>query len=279
MDALEEMIQRTKQTDTQMRSTEHLVNDVCPICGGYGRIIVEDGGQGTVVECECGIWQKQISESRLRFANIPETFKEIRLNSFDINAYSIADNRNKAEIALKCAKYWMSEFEALKERGMGLYLYSKTKGSGKTRMAVSIANELMHEKGCQVKFCTSLQILNEIKATWDKQSSGGEGKLLDFLSTSEILIIDDFGTEQSDKPWINERFYQIINNRYVDKKITIFTSNERLDLLKYDDRITNRIKERVFQVPFPEESVRDIIAKENMKELVNALKKGASCCA
>lgn len=272
-------MQRTKQTDTQMRSMEHSGNDVCPICGGYGRIIIKDGGQGTVVECGCGIWKKELSESRLRFANIPETFKEIRLNSFDTNAYSTADNRNKAEIALKCANYWLSEFETLKERGMGLYLYSKTKGSGKTRMAVSIANELMHEKGCQVKFCTSLQILNEIKSTWDKQSLGSESSLLDFLSTSEILIIDDFGAEQSDKPWINERFYQIINNRYVDKKITIFTSNERLDLLRYDDRITNRIKERVFQVPFPEESVRDIIAKENMKELVNALKKGASGCA
>lgn len=272
MDALEQMIQQMKQTHTQTSCSEQSADDVCPMCGGTGRILVEDGGQGTVVECECGIWQKQISENRLRFANLPETFKGIHLDSFNTSAYSTEESRNKAEIALKCVKYWLSEFEALKDRGMGLYMYSKTKGSGKTRMAVSIANELMHEKGCQVKFCTSLQILNEIKATWDKQSSGGEGKLLDFLSTSEILIIDDFGTEQSDKPWINERFYQIINNRYIDKKITIFTSNERLDLLKYDDRITNRIKERVFQVPFPEESVRDIIAKSNMRELINGIK-------
>lgn len=244
------------------------------MCQGTGwRTYRDENGIVWSEECKCGIRQREIMNNRISFANIPEAFKDISLDSFNINAYNGAESRNKAETATRCVKYWLDNFETLKERGMGLYLYSKTKGSGKTRMAVSIANELMHDKGCQVKFCTSLQILNEIKSTWDKQSGESEGKLLDFLSTSEILIIDDFGTEQSDKPWINERFYQIINNRYVDKKITIFTSNERVDLLKYDDRITNRIKERVFQIPFPEESVRDIIAKNNTKELINGIRR------
>lgn len=264
-------MKQLKQIHTQTNCL-NLDSDVCPICKNVGWIIKPDGGQGVAVECKCGLVKKEKMKGRLTFANIPEAFKDIRLNSFDTHAYSMEDSQNRAKIALKCIKYWLSEFEELKERGMGLYLYSKTKGSGKTRMAVSIANELMNNKGCQVKFCTSLQILNEIKSTWDKQSAGNEGKLLNFLSTSEILIIDDFGTEQSDKPWINERFYQIINNRYIDKKVTIFTSNERIDLLKYDDRITNRIKERVFQVPFPEESIRDIIAQNNMEELIKGIK-------
>lgn len=263
----------TKKADIPIRSTKPSLDKICPICRGYGRVIVEDGGQGTVSECECGIWKKRISEGRLRFANIPEAFKDIGLDSFDTNVYSNAESRNKAEIALKCVNYWLSEFEALKEQGIGLYLYSKTKGSGKTRMAVSVANELMNKKNCQVKFCTSLQILNEIKASWDKQNDFSESKLLDFLSTSEVLVIDDFGTEQSDKPWINERFYQIINNRYISKKITIFTSNERLESLKYDGRITDRINERVLQIPFPEESVREVIAKDNFRKFVDGIKK------
>lgn len=211
--------------------------------------------------------------SRLSFANIPESFKNIRLDSFDVNAYEDARSRNKAETAVKAINYWLNDFESMQERGMGLYLYSETKGSGKTRMAVSIANELMHKKNMQVKFSTSLQILNKIKESWDdRDREYSESKLLDFLYNTNILIIDDFGTEQS-KDWIGERFYQIINSRYVDKKITIFTSNSSLDLLKYDDRITNRIKERTFQIPFPEESVRDAIAKRNIEELVKGIKK------
>lgn len=207
---------------------------------------------------------------RLSFANIPDSFKDVRLNSFDCNTYTETRNQNKAAAAVKAVKYWLDNYDDMDERGIGLYLYSETKGSGKTRMAVSIANELIHEKHIQVKFATSLQILNEIKASWDSREYN-ESRLLDFLSITRVLIIDDFGTERA-KDWIGERFYQIINSRYIDKKITIFTSNNRLDLLQYDDRITNRIKERVFQIPFPEESVRDIIAKQNMAELIAGIK-------
>lgn len=247
-------------------------SNFCPLCKDTGFEIYYDKDKHCVArECKCGLYKRKIFNNTLKFANLPDTFKNVRICNFDKNLYKLPESQNKAEIVIKCVNYWLSEFETLKDRGMGLYLYSKTKGSGKTRMAVSIANELIHEKKCQVKFCTSLQILNEIKASWDKENDYTESKLLNFLSSSEVLVIDDFGTEQSDKPWINERFYQIINNRYVDKKITIFTSNEKLEFLKYDDRITNRIKERVFQIPFPEESVRDIIAKENMKELISEI--------
>lgn len=266
------MIQRISATHTQKNSNDYSTNDECPICHGTGWEVIPDGGQGTCRECKCGLRQRQIMNSRLSFANIPESFKDVRMSNFDETIYKDANSQNKIHTAVKAIKYWLDNFEAMNERGMGLYLYSETKGSGKTRMAVSVANELIYEKHIQVKFATSLQILNEIKASWDKQDREySEIKLLDFLCTSKILIIDDFGTEQA-KDWIGEKFYQIINSRYVDKKITIFTSNARIDLLKYDDRITNRIKERTFQIPFPEESVRDIIARQNMKELANGIK-------
>lgn len=273
VDALEEMIQRMSQTHTQKSLNNCSTNDdECPICHGTGWRFIQDGGQGACIECKCGLRQKQIMNSRLFFANIPESFKYVRMSNFDETVYKDANSQNKIHTAVKAVNYWLDNFDTMQERGMGLYLYSETKGSGKTRMAVSIANELIYERKIQVKFATSLQILNEIKASWDKQDREySESKLLDFLCTSKILIIDDFGTEQA-KDWIGERFYQIINSRYVDKKITIFTSNSRLDLLKYDDRITNRIKERTFQIPFPEESVRDIIASRNMNELIAGIK-------
>lgn len=278
MDALEEMIARLKQTHMQTNSTEHSTKNssVCPICNGTGMKVFYKNDVCYMQECSCGILQKKIVDEKISFADIPKSFKGVTLNNFNVNAYKSPESRNKATLAIKGVNYWLTHYNAVTERGMGLYLYSKAKGSGKTRMAASIANELMLKKSCQVKFCTSLQILNEIKASWDRDNEYRENSLLDLLSRCEILVIDDFGTEQSDKPWINERFYQIINSRYIDKKITIFTSNKKLDLLTYDDRITNRIKERVFQIPFPEESVRDIIAEENAKELINGIKNEVS---
>lgn len=242
-------------------------SDVCPFCHNTGWEEVSKDGQGVFRECRCGLRQKQIMQGRLSFAEIPETFRDIHLSAFSLDAYTTVEGRKAASSACKAIKYWLDNLDTMRDRGMGLYLYSNTKGSGKTRMAASIANELIMKKGMQVKFATSVQIINEIKRSWDRENGITESNLIDFLSTTQVLVLDDFGTEQV-KDWIGERFYGIINYRYVEKKITIFTSNENLASLKYDDRIINRIKERTFQIPFPEESVRENIAKENVNELL-----------
>lgn len=208
-------------------------------------------------------------DNRLSFANIPESFKNMRLSSFNAHIYKNTESQNKAVNAVKIVNYWLDDFDRMNERGMGLYLYSQAKGSGKTMMAASVSNELIYQKRIQVKFATSLQILSEIKKSWEK--TGGESILLEHLCSTEVLVIDDFGTERA-KDWIEERFYQIVNSRYIDKKITIFTSNMNLNHLNYDERITNRIKERTFQIPFPEESVRDMIAEENLMEMTQNIR-------
>lgn len=239
----------------------------CPICNDTGLEYIPDGGQGGFRVCRCGLREKEIMQRRLAFASVPESFKGLRLDSFSLKAYKSDRSKETAKRAYDSVKAWLANFDEMQNRGMGLYLYSATKGSGKTRMAISVANELMYRRGIQVKFCTSLQILNEIKSSWDKDSKYAENTLLEHLSTTDVLVIDDFGVERGDKSWINDRFYQIINNRYVEKKITIFTSNSKLDLLNYDERITNRIKEFAYQIAFPEESVRDIIAMRNAAEM------------
>ena len=159
----------------------------------------------------------------------------------------------------------MQNREQMIADGTGLYLVSDAKGSGKTRMAASIANELMHENGYPVKFATSIQIINEIKATWNEQGLS-ESQLLNQLTRIKILVLDDFGTETV-KDWIAERVYHIVNERYVNKLPTIYTSNKTYSQLAYDDRITNRIMERSIEVPFPEESIRKRIAEEREKEM------------
>lgn len=236
----------------------------CPQCGGTGWIRHREDGKEYFSECECR--KKQIEESRLRFANIPATFKDMRLKNFNIAAYKDEKSKTTIRAACKYIKQYMSCFEEEHQDGMGLYLYSDTKGSGKTRMAASIANELV-DMGYQVKFSLSTEIIQEIKRTWDRDNDLSESKLLDQLQETDILVVDDFGTEQV-AGWINDKFYQIINNRYVDHMVTIFTSNYPLDQLEYDDRITNRMKEVSYLIAFPEESVREAIAAEKNEAML-----------
>lgn len=245
----------------------------CPICHGTGWEIIDDGGHGVAVECSCGIRQKRIAENRLTFASLPDAFRSVSIDSYKPEIFQGEKSRNTAQTAVRGVRWWLSDFASMQERGMGLYLYSTSKGSGKTMMAAGIANALI-ERGVQVKFTTSLQLLEKIKDSWDKQKrEDGEGQLLEMLSNIEVLIIDDFGVEDGERQWIKEKYYHIFNSRYINKKITILTSNSRLDCVKCDERITNRLKERTYQLPFPEESVRDIIAKRNMEELISNIKK------
>ncbi len=243
-------------------------SEICPLCGGDEWILVRDAN-GVEKATPCSCRSKAVTSRRLRFAEIPEAFRGLTLQTFQTSVYREQESKQRIAAACKIIKTYLADFESQKEAGMGLYIWSRTKGSGKTRMAAGIANELLGTH--TVKFAVSLTIIQEIKNTWRKDSEYSENKLLDALSTVDVLIIDDFGVE-SPAGWINDKFYQIINERYINRKVTIFTSNDPLDKLNYDDRITNRIKEKVYQISFPEESVREYIAENKQRELIERMK-------
>lgn len=235
---------------------------ICDKCNGSGWYFVNDN---TVKECECGILERQRQESKLTFATIPDSYKGITLADWKLADYD-AENKERAKNIVRSVKAYFEGLEKFEKEGKGFYFWSNTKGSGKTMLAVAMANELISKYKRFAKFTTSTTILDEIRATYNKDNDETESKLLDDLAKADFLIIDDFGTERV-TDWVGEKFYQIINGRYINKKVTIFTSNYDLETLKYDDRITSRIKGRSFTVHFPEQSIRELKAYKENKDL------------
>lgn len=189
----------------------------------------------------------------------------MRLTDFKLSYYKTQESRDIFKASANHVKWYLDNLYQNIEHGKGIYFWSNTKGSGKTMMAAAVANELINTFHRYVKFATSLDILDEIRATYDRRNRDDEeteSTLLKDLATSEFLVIDDFGTERA-TDWAGEKFYQIVNKRYINKKVTFFTSNYNLSTLNYDDRITDRIKERSFITHFPEESVREMIARRD----------------
>ena len=127
--------------------------------------------------------------------------------------------------------------------------------------------------GYRVKFATSSEIIEQIKKTWDQDSKISERDLLADLKDVEILIIDDFGAEKN-SAWINDKFYQIVNYRYINKLVTIYTSNYTENEVQYNERISSRIKECSYSVQFPEESVRDHIYEQRNNEMIKKILEG-----
>ena len=246
-------------------------SDICPICRGTEWITEVVDGVEVAFPCKCR--EENRMRRRIRFAEIPEAFKDMTLATFRTSVYKAPESRKTINVACAMIKEYIGAFDEAKSTGMGLYLYSRTKGSGKTRMAASLANEIMQKHDTGVKFATSMNILAEIRRTYDNDSEYTESQLLDALVMAEVLVVDDFGTEKATQ-WVRDKFYQIVNSRYVERKITIFTSNEPIQGLDYDERITNRIKERCYQIDFPEESVREHIYQENMQRMVEKIGAG-----
>ena len=210
----------------------------------------------------CVCREQKIAENRLKFANIPDTYKGMMLKNFNWYIYLKSESRQLISIAIDIIKKYLANMDINKTEGIGMYIYSNTKGSGKTRLAASIANELMDRHSIQCKFAVSTKILAEIKKTYESRNEEyTESKIMNDLFLAKVLIIDDFGTENV-SDWVNEKFFDIINERYLHKRITIFTSNLSIDNLPHDERIKSRIKERAVIIKFPEEDIRAKISEK-----------------
>ena len=214
-----------------------------------------EDGQEFASECSCKYRQKSRRDSMRFFASIPDAYRDSRLYDFDLDVYQSERSRETVKNAFDLVKCWYSDFAEMRKKGMGLYICSRAKGSGKTRLAVSIANEFLKDSSVSVKFAATLQIFEEFKKSWGKDAEVRESDLSLELMNVDVLILDDFGTEVSGNAWMKERLYSIINARYVENKIMIFTSNHYLSELQelgFDERILDRIREKTYRIVFPE---------------------------
>ena len=126
----------------------------------------------------------------------------------------------------RCKKY-CENWEQVQAKGLGIYLYGSV-GIGKTMLTACIGNRLL-EQGVAVLFTSFLEIARVLKDKYSRNES--ELLFMKNLEQVDLLILDDIGTEvivksTKEKSWLQEKIYEIINARYVQKKSTIFSSNE-----------------------------------------------------
>ncbi|OOM17160.1 DNA replication protein DnaC [Clostridium saccharobutylicum] len=244
----------------------------CPYneCDGSGISLVVNEATRETKGRYCRCREERIYNNRLSFANIPSEFTSLTINSFNTNLYKKQESINTAAAAKKMTVNYIRQFEKFQELGKGLYYYSDTKGSGKTRLAVSLGNVLLKHLKKQVKFITCSDLLKEIKNTYNQDSQYTESQLIESLNQVDILIIDDIGVEKLTS-WVNEMLFSIFDNRMKYKKITIFTSNCIIEDLEHDERIKSRLTKMCVPIKMPEEDIRKYLAIDENRELQDLL--------
>jgi DNA replication protein DnaC len=159
----------------------------------------------------------------------------------------------------------VKDFEKWQERGIGLYIYSKARGTGKTFLASCICNSLMVKYKLTTKFVSESDLID-----LSKQDNQGEKNPIEVLCECKVLVIDDIGAKNTGSEWLNDILCKIIESRYQKKLVTIFTSNRKVNELRIDDRVSSRIDKISQLIPLPEYSYRN---KQSHDEKVDFYKE------
>ncbi len=190
-------------------------------------------------------------------AMIPFEFKGLTGKDFCWSKYKTDISEARDMINKFTVKY-----EQFRAKGIGLYIYSGTKGSGKTMLACCLLNEIAKRYNGSVKFVNILDFLEMTKKGFD-----GSSEEIRPVYESSLLVLDDIGVQMS-KEWIETVLYRLVNERYINRLPTVYTSNITVEALKMDDRISDRIDSTTLPVKLPEESIRKTVRQQEKNSLL-----------
>jgi len=111
-------------------------------------------------------------------------------------------------------------------------------GSGKTHLAAAIANEVI-EGGVSTLFLTVPDLLDWLRYAYSGVELSFEERFEE-IREIPLLILDDFGTQNATS-WAQEKIFQIMNHRYINKLPTVVTSNMLIN--DFDGRIRSRLQD------------------------------------
>lgn len=193
---------------------------------------------------------------------IPFEYLDKTGNDFNWKIYGV-----DTKFHSKISNAFIANFEKFRTAGKGLYIYSRTCGSGKTMLACCLLNEIVKRYDVNVKF---INVLDYLELTKKGYSSAEDKEEKQSILGATVLVLDDIGVEVN-KGWIDTTLYQLINFRYSNKLPTIITSNLPIEELKVDDRIKDRLNERCIKLRVPDVSIRSEKSADDNTEFMNSI--------
>jgi len=191
----------------------------CPIC--------EDTGFKNGIDCDCV--NKIISELNLERLNLK------RLKTFKDCDYSIFKNVLIPKFYKKM-QIWTNS-----QRKKTSVVLQGDVGTGKTFLLECIANEFIKQNK-YVIFATAFEMNNDF-LKYHTIFSEAKMAYLNKYHECEILIIDDLGSEPILRNVTKEYLYLIINQRMIENKTTLISTN--LGLVDIRDRYGERTFSRL----------------------------------
>lgn len=207
----------------------------CDKCKDWGEL------NGQVCSCVKLIRIKELYKR----SNLQDIFERENFSTFSLDYYSRekgtrpkSPHENASHLLAK-AKNFVENFDS--DHG-NILLYGNT-GLGKTFLSNCIAKELL-DSGHSVLYLSANELFEDILGSYimtHNRSSALEA-VYEYVYSSDLLIIDDLGTELMTN-FTRSQLFEIINKRMLSKHSTIITTN--LDLETLEDKYTERVMSRI----------------------------------
>lgn len=183
----------------------------CPRCEGTGWLLVDGDKKSVARRCRC--YYERQAKGLLDQARIPRRYQNCSLDNFEVHNDSHKD-------ALKISRQFVRNYPA---QEVGL-LYIGPCGVGKTHLAVAVIRELIGKKNVACAFYDFRELIRDIQSSFTPDSNLSEAEILAPVFEVEVLVLDELGAKRT-TAWVEETVFYIINHRYNQKKLTLFTSN------------------------------------------------------
>lgn len=192
-------------------------------------------------------------ETLQRRSDIPVTFYDVDIENFNWKVYG-----KDTSMQQKIVRSWVTDNKRWKKSGMGLYIWSQTRGSGKTYLASAICNYMIKHHKRVTKFVNISKLIELSK----------QPETMTELVEADLLVLDDIGQNMAGVSWVGDLLYRILNDRGERNALTIATSNLPPGELQMDDRVVDRINGKMLEVRLPEVRVRALEAKNIKLQLL-----------
>ncbi len=114
-------------------------------------------------------------------------------------------------------------------------------GTGKTHLAVAIANRRLQQFGEQPFFTTAPDLLDYLRRSFNSSEESNFDDYFELVKSVPLLVLDDLGVENPSN-WAQEKLFQLLNHRHAARMPTVITTNVRLNDM--EPRLSSRIMQR-----------------------------------